>query len=344
MSNKSGNTGFQQFGKHYEAEFTRAGLMIGKGVFFLQNQKLVMAMLEKAPDIQLDRISFEEMKVLLPSLSENGVCFFICLWLEHDIVKSIAKSATERIRAKDFLEVVFSDKGLCRGDGINSAGTVKTSMILPEMEKLDLSSFRDFFTEMAVSYFRDTDVIEPGIYLEKYREEILSYKVYKKKHIPWSFVCSTDIAEAGTLVRVRSLENEAGMVVPSGDDTYIMIGIQGEVYHIDSGKFHKTYDATDEPFDIFSRMTAFIPEVSLLPGEEFVSIDDIARICYPKAGNGIYARQLENRTKVFPEYDKDNYFLGVPGDYLAIRKDDLKDMYIIQKDIFGETYEEEQTQ
>ena len=36
------------------------------------------------------------------------------------------------------------------------------------------------------------------------------------------------------------------------------------------------------------------------------------------------------------------YFLGRPGDYLAVRLDDITDIYVIQRDIFAETYEKVQ--
>ena len=62
---------------------------------------------------------------------------------------------------------------------------------------------------------------------------------------------------------------------------------------------------------------------------------------HPSAKDGgIYARVLDHRVKVFTKWDPDKYYLGVPGDYLAVRADDNKDVYIIAKDIFGKTYEE----
>ena len=55
---------------------------------------------------------------------------------------------------------------------------------------------------------------------------------------------------------------------------------------------------------------------------------------------GIYAKCLERRTKVFNPYNEGEYFVGRKGDYLAIRQDDLSDIYIIKNGIFQETYEE----
>lgn len=34
--------------------------------------------------------------------------------------------------------------------------------------------------------------------------------------------------------------------------------------------------------------------------------------------------------------------MGRPGDYLAVRLDDITDIYVIQRDIFAETYEKVQ--
>ena len=87
-------------------------------------------------------------------------------------------------------------------------------------------------------------------------------------------------------------------------------------------------------------MTVFLPEVKVLPDDEFISIDEMAHICYPKQGMEIYAKPLEKRTKIYPVYDPENYFLGREGDFMAIRVDDISDMYIIQKKIFLHTYEE----
>ena len=34
----------------------------------------------------------------------------------------------------------------------------------------------------------------------------------------------------------------------------------------------------------------------------------------------------------------DRYYVGKPGDYIACRTDDYHDIYIIEREIFGETY------
>ena len=68
------------------------------------------------------------------------------------------------------------------------------------------------------------------------------------------------------------------------------------------------------------------------------SLKDYARACVTRPGRRIRARVLERITKVSASWS-DSYFLGLPGDYLVAREDDLTDIYIIKKDIFLKTYE-----
>ena len=162
---------------------------------------------------------------------------------------------------------------------------------------------------------------------------------YQKKKIPWAFVKSTDIVGTGESFHIKSLENESGLMITADEDSYIMIGCRGEIYDIERIKFENTYEVTGGRLDIFEQMLDFLPEVERDSDGQYVSLDEIARLCYPKRGKDIYAKELENRTKVFPATREHEYFLGRPGDYLAIRTDDINDAYIIQGEIFRQTYE-----
>ena len=68
------------------------------------------------------------------------------------------------------------------------------------------------------------------------------------------------------------------------------------------------------------------------------SIVPYAKFCVATGGVEIYAKKIDHRVKIFTEWDDEKYMLGRPGDYLAVRKDDLKDVYIIDGDIFVDTY------
>ncbi len=306
-------------------------------------ESLMIITSESRPDQSFENMDIEEVRAESKLLSEINVKLLLCLWKEHDEVRAYFKSDSSRVRALDFLQVVMSGAGLVKGEARAAFGRITTATLWLVMGEMDLTEQLDYFKKMSISYFGDCDWIIADEYALSKHDEILEMKKYVKKHVPWAVVKSTELAPAGTILNIKTLENETGLDITSEDDTYVMIGIQGEVYNIKAKKFDNSYELTDEPLDIFSRMTVFIPEVKIMPEEEYVSIDEMAHICYPKAGAGIYARELERRTKVFPVYDKKNYFLGGGGDYLAVRTDDLTDIYIIQKAIFMETYEEKES-
>ena len=83
----------------------------------------------------------------------------------------------------------------------------------------------------------------------------------------------------------------------------------------------------------------YIPEVLSGKNNEYISLDDKAYLCYPKSEKKIYVSKIEKRTKIFSEHNKGEYFVGRTGDYMAVREDDVSDIYIIQREIFEQTYE-----
>lgn len=64
-----------------------------------------------------------------------------------------------------------------------------------------------------------------------------------------------------------------------------------------------------------------------------------ARSCVSTGEVAIFAKESDHRIKVFTTWDKDKYMRGKKGDFLACRKDDLHDVYVIERDIFYKTYE-----
>ncbi|MBR1628751.1 MAG: hypothetical protein IJ679_05730 [Lachnospiraceae bacterium] len=278
--------------------------------------------------------SLEELAADWTFLGDRAVSFALFLWRDHNDIRTKFFSATTRVRALEFLNALFADMGLVKGDSVQATGQISQPLLWTQINKENKEDLMDYILGGCCSYFEDTDWIEAGRYAKEHREELLALPHYHKRHVPWSFVSTLDIAPKGSRLYVRSLENEDGFEVETGENMIIMIGSQGEVYHMKREKFEATYDATDELLDIFSNMTVFLPEVRLMPKGEYINIDEIAHVCYPKPGNAIFAKQIEKRTKIFPVYNPEGYFLGKPGDYMVARSDDLSDIYILQEKIF----------
>ena len=71
---------------------------------------------------------------------------------------------------------------------------------------------------------------------------------------------------------------------------------------------------------------------------------DHAKVCIAVGGAQIYAKELTERVKVFTAWDEGKYMMGRPGDYLAVRCDDRHDIYVVERNIFFQTYEEKKEQ
>ena len=164
--------------------------------------------------------------------------------------------------------------------------------------------------------------------------------IYEKRCLPIGYVKATDMYPAGTYVTVRMIEGDIPFAIK--EDTYFMIGPEGEVYKNDEAYFISHNDYTDEPFKIKGE---YAPTVHLainasdFPAEtgKMKSLQDYAKTCIPKSGSRIHARQLTRRTKVFVNWS-DSYLLGKPGDFLVAREENPRDLYIVAKDIMEKSY------
>lgn len=274
----------------------------------------------------------------LSTLSKDKKCFLIFCSTQEN-VKIFFHSFNEDIRAIEFMDFLIQRYGLIKGDKDAAVATLSSEVVKLLISGSDTWDVKKYIEMRTKEYFEDCSVINAIDYKAAHEEDILKLPMYKKKRIPWAVVRSTDIAPSGTDIFIKSLENESGFEIETDEEVYIMVGHKGEVYDIRRSKFEKSYEYSDEKLDIFESMLEYIPEVMLSDSREYISIDDKANLCYPTRNVGIYVGVLNRRTRVFAKGDRSDYFVGREGDILAIRQDDLTDMYIIQREIFEKTYE-----
>lgn len=275
------------------------------------------------------------------TLLEQFACTCLLLiYEEQNQVQLLLVSGSNQIRAVEMMEYMLSEFGLVRGEAQKASGIVSLAILRSQMSDNESTEIVEYFDKIVNEYIADTTCIISGVYADSNEDYIRQLPLYTKKKKKWAMVKSTDIVKAGETFVIKSLENESGENIVAQEDVYIMIGSRGEVYHIAAQKFENTYEVTAENLDIFAEMLDFIPEVQLIETGEYITIDDKARICYPQRNVRIYATQLQGRTKIFQGSEESNYFLGRKGDYMAVREDDIRDIYVIQREIFESTYEE----
>lgn len=192
-----------------------------------------------------------------------------------------------------------------------------------------------YFNNRMNEYFEQYELI----YADEYEAELDDFVKYKKKNVPIGYVRTTDILPIGTPITVRTLEGDMDLIID--DDLLIIIGIEGEVYPNRMEKFKRSYRALDIPYDYETMAfnNKYVPIVKNREDGTNMNLVQYAKTCESTGNVCIYAKPLQKRTKVFTSWDKNRYMVGKEGDMLAIRTDDLHDIYAVDKTIFSKTYE-----
>ena len=287
--------------------------------------------------IKIEQVPLEKFNETDSIEKEISICNLFWAEQNKDIRLSFYSSIKE-IQALEFMDYLVHDYVIVQGNAHKAQAVLDAVFVQTMLMEFDENTIEGLLEKIVERYFTNCDCIYALEFAETNRDMILKMPLYTKKKIPWAYVKTTDILQTGEKFYLKSIENQSRVLMEASEDIFIMIGQRGEIYHINRDKFEKTYEESEEYLDIFAQMLCYMPEIQKYEDDEFILLDEIAHLCYPKISGGIYAVPVNYRTKVFNPYNSGEYFLGQEGDYLAIRKDDLQDIYIIQKDIFQESY------
>lgn len=238
------------------------------------------------------------------------------------------RSCDKEIKASDMAAFFTKGIGSGGGHGQKAGGYISGKLYKEQHKELEPEQF---FYEKMKEYVNSYQVI----YAKDYQIETDHMVRYKKKKLPLGYVMLTDVYPVGTPIIVRTLEGDLEIQVQ--EDIYLMIGIQGEVYPIKKEKFLKSYQIIDCPYNM---ETEYIPSVHNQVKGTSEKVVKFAKSCVPAGETIIFARPLLSKVKIFTAWDNTNYMLGKEGDYIAVRCDDLHDIYVIEQNIFSRTYEE----
>lgn len=193
----------------------------------------------------------------------------------------------------------------------------------------------EYFKERMIEYHEGFELI----YAKDYEADFSEFKLYEKLKTPIGYVKADEVVPVGTPIIVRTMEGDTDIIKVSEKD-YIMIGVDGEVYPIKEEKFNHSYEKSDREY-CFERDVVnaqYIPTIrNCLTGEN-TTITSYAKTCIPTGQARIYAKPVVGDVKVFTLWGK--YYRGKTGDFLAVRCDDLHDVYLINQKIFAKTYAE----
>jgi phosphoglycolate phosphatase len=242
-------------------------------------------------------------------------CVVYCLM--GDSIKISVRSSVREIMASEFAAFLCAGVGSGGGNIAMAGGFLKAN--------------EDYLVQKVGDYLENFDLI----YADKTPVDFTSAKRYSKKPIPIGFARTTDMFKDNWPVTVRTLEGDIDL--RAGQNIYVMIGIVGEVYPILREKFEKSYDVLETPYNL---VTEYLPEViDRITGEK-LSLIAYAHACVPKDKKIVKAIPVEKPTKVFSYWDSEKYFSAKIGDFLTANETDLSDCYIVNRQIFFDTYED----
>lgn len=246
-------------------------------------------------------------------------------------LKFSVRSCIKEVKASELAAFLAEDIG-SGGGHIEKAGG-----FIPKHnyeEKYPTHHSEAFFSERLQEYFNNSIIIDA----ETHTIDTADMKAYTKIRTPQGYVTAKNVLPVGTPITIRTLEGDIDMTIE--EDLIIMIGIKGEVYPQYRNNFEKNYQISEASYtDLLNGSnTEYIPTIRNRIDGSAREITQYAGVCIPNGETYIYAKELQNTVKVFTAWDKEKYMLGRPGDFLAVRHDDLHDIYVVERDIFFKTY------
>lgn len=250
----------------------------------------------------------------------------------NDGYKISVRSCVKEVNASELAAFLTENVGSGGGHYEKAGGFISKKLYNEKYKSLHPEGY---FNNRMLEYFDSFDLI----YAKDYSADISDMKMYEKNKLPLGYVNMWEVLPLGTPITIRTLEGDVDMVVAS--DLVVMIGIRGEVYPNNAEKFKRSYMMEDREY-IYECDTdmKYIPTIKVRTTGENLVLTDYAKSCVPSGTVKIYAKPLLRGVKVFTAWDKGKYMLGKPGDFLAVRNDDMHDVYVIEKKIFAKTYSE----
>lgn len=247
-----------------------------------------------------------------------------------DGYKFSVRSCIKEVNASELAAFLAQDIGSGGGHYEKAGGFISLWRYEENFPTLHTEAY---FNNRMTQYFDSYELI----YAEDYQADLDGMKQYMKRNIPVGYVKADRVLPVGTPITIRTLEGDIELTVD--EDLYIIIGIKGEVYPNRREKFEHSYRILDQKYRHGTEME-YVPTIKDRIDGNTLTLTDFAGVCVPTGNVKIYARELTKGVKVFTAWDKEKYMLGKPGDYLAVRCDDLHDVYVVEKDIFDKSYDE----
>ncbi|MGN1392817.1 MAG: bifunctional oligoribonuclease/PAP phosphatase NrnA [Succinivibrionaceae bacterium] len=250
-----------------------------------------------------------------------------------DITKLSIRSCSNEIKANELAQYITLNIGGGGGHIRKSGGYISNLMYKEQFASM-CKSKDEYIYKKFCSFYDSFDYV----YTDKYKVDVSEFKLFTKCELVLGWIPSTTIAPLGTQIILRTQEGDVSERV--SDNLIIMVGILGEVYPIKRTSFEKKYKVVDEPFDIDFE---YSPRIRVLDYDDVVFLEGLIKPCKVLPANNVYAKKLSKETKIFSEWNYENYMTGRIGDYIVCYQKEngepnSSDLYIVNGNIFNRLY------
>ena len=255
------------------------------------------------------------------ALATVGVDVCLAFFVGNYEVKFSVRSCTKEVHANEL--AAFLAEGIGGGGGhiLKAGGTIKKEL---------LNKPADEVLKERIALYYDTYLV---IYANETTLDTSSMKRYSKAPETLGAVNLTEVFPIGTHINIRTLEGDIDTVIEDG--SWLMIGVEGEIYPITEKKLRKSYDFTSFRYN---GNFDYEPRIRNLETGEIKLVMPFAKTVKSTGSSIIFVKPLQQPVKLFNQWAEDRYYSGRVGDYIAVRADDEHDIYIINKEIFDKTY------
>ena len=250
-----------------------------------------------------------------------GVNVCIAYYNSPEEIKFSVRSCVKEVHANELAAFLADGIGGGGGHLFKAGGTIRPELITSNPESIIQERIEKYYATYIIMYAKDTTL------------DTAHMSLYDKLPQNLGTVRLADVFDIGTLVEIRTLEGDVHVTIT--DDTYLMIGIEGEVYPIKGTKLKNSYSFTGF---VYSNTFEYEPSIKNLATGEVKLVMPFAKTVISPGNARIYAKPLENPIKLFTAWDDEKYYSGNVGDYIAVREDDPHDIYIIKGRLFDKLY------
>ncbi len=265
-------------------------------------------------------------------LQVDGVSACIVYNELEDRIKLSVRSCVKEVRASELAAFLCEGIGSGGGHEEKAGASIRNKLYRKQYGSL-LPGI--YFNEKMNSYFRDTTVIYAG----ETDINIVDMQVFRKKHLVEGYIKIEDLFPPKTPITVRTLHGDTDLTVT--DQQIILVISNGEIQTVKLDDFKQSYQMTEDPYtaaDMVSRVHYHPTVINRMDGTS-LKLLDYAKKCYSLNEETILAKPITAPTKLFPIWDTEKYFLGRPGDFLAVHLENKQDAFIVEKHIFTIIYE-----